>query len=375
MTLSYCSNVVAADTLEVLEQRLSSVFAVARQRAGLDQLGVGLWLPAHTMARLADDAAARRRLASLLADHGLRVVTMNAFPYGNFHGDSVKHAVYQPDWTTQQRLDYTRSCAQVLSELLVDVEQGSISTLPLGWAEPWDHDTDARARHNLAALSDDLRRIEEQTGRRIRVAIEPEPGCVIGSCADAIDWFGRDTGAVDLARIGLCLDTCHLAVMYENPAEVVKGLASLGVDVVKIQASNAIEISDLAASGVAEAFAEFSHSPYLHQVNGVDASGQPWFRDDLNLADPSTPTSGHARVHYHVPLHISPPEPLANTSRILVDVMDMLRDGTIPRPVDIEIETYTWEVLPASLRMDSLADDLAAEIGWLEALLAARDPA
>ncbi|WP_205878004.1 metabolite traffic protein EboE [Mycobacterium camsae] len=375
MTLSYCSNVVAADTVEVLEDRLLSVFAPARERAGLDQLGIGLWLPAHTMSRLAGDPPARRRLASILADHGLRVTTMNAFPYGHFHGESVKHAVYQPDWTTQQRLDYTRSCAEVLSELMVDVQQGSISTLPLGWADPWDNGSDARARHNLGTLSEHLRRIEEQTGRRIRLAVEPEPGCVIGSCGDAIDWFGRTAHGVDPTYIGLCLDTCHLAVMYEDPAEVVTGLAELGIDVVKIQASNAIEIHDLAAEGVAEAFAEFSHSPYLHQANGVDGHGRRWFRDDLRLDDPSVPTSGHVRVHYHVPLHVSPPAPLSNTSYVLTEVMAMLCDATIPRPVDIEIETYTWEVLPASLRMPSLADDLAAEICWLEQLLTTREPA
>ncbi|MHA7652004.1 metabolite traffic protein EboE [Mycobacterium sp. ML4] len=375
MTLSYCSNVVAADSLESLERRLLSVFAPARERAGLDQLGVGLWLPARTMARLSDDPRARRRLRSILADHGLCVTTMNAFPYGDFHGDSIKHAVYQPDWTTTQRLDYTRSCAEVLSELLVDSDRGSISTLPLGWADPWDADADARARHTLAAMTGELRRIEEQTGRRIRLAIEPEPGCVIGSCADAIGWFGRAADGLDRCYVGLCLDTCHLAVMHENPVEVVEGLAAIGIEVVKIQASNAIEIHDMAAAGVADVFAEFANSPYLHQVNGTDGDGHRWFREDLRFGDPSTPDSGSARVHYHVPLHISPPAPLSNTSHVLTEVMSMLRNGKMAQPVDVEIETYTWEVLPSALRMDCLADDLAAEIRWLADVLAVRAPA
>lgn len=377
MTVSYCSNVVAADNLEVLEQQLRSVFAPARESAGLEQLGVGLWLPAHTMARLADDCQARRRLAALLADHGLCVVTMNAFPYGAFHGASVKHAVYQPDWTTQQRLDYTRSCAEVLSELLVGTDHGTISTLPLAWADPWDDETETKARQNLCTLGDDLRRIEEESGCRIRLAIEPEPGCVIGSCRDAIDWFGRAADVLDPAYIGVCLDTCHLAVMHEDPAQVLAGLADIGIDVVKIQASNAIQIHDLAADGVAEAFAEFANSPYLHQVNGFDADGQQWFRDDLCFADQSIPRSGSARVHYHVPLHIRPAAPLDNTSHILTDVLALLSDGmragSDATPIDLEIETYTWEVLPSSLRMSSLSDDLVAELRWLDELLAVRD--
>ncbi|BBX96307.1 metabolite traffic protein EboE [Mycobacterium lacus] len=375
--LSYCSNVVAADNLDVLERHVLSVFAPARERAGLERLGIGLWLPGRTVGQLTGDRRARGRLAGMLADNGLAVVTMNAFPYGAFHGELVKHAVYQPDWTTPERLEYTKGCAEVLGSLMADASHGTISTLPLGWADPWDDEVNVKACHNLCRLGDVLRRIEDESGHRIRLAVEPEPGCVIGSCRDAMGWFARAVGEndVDPRYIALCLDTCHLAVMYETPADVVAGLAESGVEVVKIQASNAIEIHDLAAAGVAEAFAEFADSPYLHQVNGVDADGHEWFRDDLSLDDPSTPRSGSARVHYHVPLHARPPAPLDNTAHVLAEVMGLLRDGTIAGPVDVEIETYTWNVLPPSLRMGSLAEDIAAEIRWLDELVCVRDPA
>jgi sugar phosphate isomerase/epimerase len=375
--LSYCSNVVAADTLLVLERQLLSVFASARERAGLAQLGIGLWLPARTVGQLANDRRARSRLAGLLRDNGLAVVTMNAFPYGDFHGDSVKHAVYKPDWTTPKRLEYTKLCAELLSDLLGDTEHGTISTLPLGWASPWDEDTDAMARHNLLQLTNELQRIEDRCGHRIRLAVEPEPGCVIGSCRDAADWFARalEVDELDPRYVGLCLDTCHMAVMDENPVDVLAWLGEIGIEVVKIQASNAIEIDDLAAEGVVEAFAEFANSPYLHQVNGVDADGHRWFRDDLYFGDPSIPRSGRARVHYHVPLHVRPPAPLNNTSRILIDVIGLLRDRSIAEPVDVEIETYTWGVLPAALRMGSLAEDIAGELRWFDEFIRVRDSA
>ncbi|CAM4214495.1 Hydroxypyruvate isomerase [Mycobacterium basiliense] len=371
--LSYCSNVVAADSLSALEHRLVSLFSAARELAHVEQLGVGLWLPARTMAQLAEDRPGRRRLAQVLADNGLAVVTMNAFPYGDFHGDTIKHAVYQPNWAESTRLAYTRNCAEVLSDLLPEGECGSISTLPLGWSAPWDDESDASSRQHLRTLSDELQRIEAESGHRIRLAIEPEPGCVIGSCRDAIDWFGG--AGVDPQHVGLCLDICHLAVMHENTAEVLAGLSSIGFDVVKIQASNAIQIDDLADGKIADAFAEFANSPYLHQVFGVDGDGRQWFRDDLSLGDRSTPKTGSARVHYHVPLHISPPAPLRNTAHILTETMAMLREGVLSEPVHIEIETYTWEVLPSSLRMGSLAEDLAAEISWLDELMCVRDPA
>ncbi|BBX73582.1 metabolite traffic protein EboE [Mycobacterium shinjukuense] len=374
--LSYCSNVVPAHTLLELERQLRSVFGPARERAGLDQLGVGLWLPAHTMAQLSGDPRARHRLARVLQDSGLGVVTMNAFPYGTFHGSSVKHAVYQPDWTTPQRLSYTRHCAEVLGGLLADTDHGSISTLPLAWGDPWDQVADGQARDNLCRLCHDLQRIEDRSGHRVRLAIEPEPGCVIGSCHDAIGWLNRavQAGDVDPRYVGVCLDTCHLAVMHEDPAEVLAGLSAVGMEVVKIQASNAIEIENLSAEGVAEAFTEFANSPYLHQVNGFDADGRRWFRDDLSFEDPAIPRSGSARVHYHVPLHTSPPAPLGNTSHVLTDVLAILSDRWLTGSIDVEIETYTWEVLPRSLRTGSLAEDIAAEIRWLDELLCARDP-
>ncbi|BBY20789.1 metabolite traffic protein EboE [Mycobacterium stomatepiae] len=375
--LSYCSNVVAADTLIALERQIFSVFAPARERAGLERLGIGLWLPARTMAQLGRDRRARSRLAAMPADNGLTVVTMNAFPYGGFHGDTVKYAVYQPDWTTSKRLDYTRGSAQVLAELLTDTAHGSISTLPLGWADPWDDEAEIQARHNLSSLGECLRRIEDESGRWIRLAIEPEPGCVIGSCGDAIGWFARaiEAGAVDPRYLGLCLDTCHLAVMHENPVEILAGLAEVGIEVVKIQASNAIQVDDFAADGVVEALSDFVDSPYLHQINGVDAHGQPWFRDDLSLADASMPRSGSARIHYHVPLHAPPPPPLNNTAPVLGEVITLWRDGALPDQVDIEIETYTWNVLPPSLRTTSLAENIASEIRWLNDVVCARGPA
>src|SRR5699024_8035335 len=158
-----------------------------RERLGVDRLGVGLWLPAATAALLAREPGEIDALRAVLAEQGLEVVTLNAFPYGGFHDPVVKHRVYRPDWTERARLDYTLDAAAVLAELLPDdARRGSISTLPLAWWTPWSDEAAQAARANLDALATGLARLREETGRTVRVGFEPEPGCVVETTTDAV---------------------------------------------------------------------------------------------------------------------------------------------------------------------------------------------
>src|SRR5262249_47085779 len=146
----------------------------------------GLWLAAPVAGGLAADPAAVRRLRRELDVRGLEVVTFNGFPYAAFHAPVVKHAVYQPDWTTAERLDYTLHLARILVELMPDHPvRGSVSTLPLAWRTPWDGAQSTMAAKVLDALGAQLAALHEDTGRLVRVAFEPEPGCVVESTADA----------------------------------------------------------------------------------------------------------------------------------------------------------------------------------------------
>src|SRR5699024_9847612 len=133
----------------------------------------------------------------------------------------VKLGVYSPDWTTPERLRFTKDCATVLAALLPEGGTGSISTLPLGWRTGWGPTQDAAAEANLASLVEHLRGLEETTGRTVRVGIEPEPGCILDTVADVVDWLGARPGLTADGRIGLCLDTCHLAVSFADPTGAV----------------------------------------------------------------------------------------------------------------------------------------------------------
>ncbi|MGO1563025.1 MAG: hypothetical protein ACTHW7_14500, partial [Actinomycetaceae bacterium] len=179
MELSYCTNVHPSEDLDGVIAQLDTHAGPVRAAAGLDSLGVGLWLTAETAAVLAADPAARERLAEALDRNGLTFRTVNAFPYRGFHDDVVKLRVYEPDWTTPERLCFTTDCATALAALLPEGADGSISTLPLGWRTGWGPEQDAAAEENLAALAEHLRALEESTGRTVRVGIEPEPGCIL----------------------------------------------------------------------------------------------------------------------------------------------------------------------------------------------------
>ena len=210
--LSYCTNVHAAEDLDGILRQLDEYAVPIRRRLGTEVLGLGLWLAAPVAAGLAGDVAARQRLRAALDARGLEVVTLNAFPYQSFQAPVVKHAVYQPDWTTAHRLAYTMDCAVVLGDLLPDdAAYGSISTLPLAWRDPWDAGRAAACRRALDELAAGLHRLP----RPIRVAFEPEPGCIIETTQEAVALLGE----ADTSVLGVCLDLAHLACAWEDPAE------------------------------------------------------------------------------------------------------------------------------------------------------------
>jgi len=190
MELSYCTNVHPAEDLEGVLEQLDAFSGPVRRAAGLDVLGVGLWLPADLAARLATSAEDRARLRERLDVNALVLRTINAFPYRAFHAEVVKLDVYRPDWTDARRVAHTLDCAVVLADLLPEDAVGSISTLPLGWRDPWTPEDERQATAQLAHVSRELRGLRERTGRTVRLAIEPEPGCVLDTVHDVVAWLG-----------------------------------------------------------------------------------------------------------------------------------------------------------------------------------------
>jgi sugar phosphate isomerase/epimerase len=363
--LAYCTNVHPTEDFDALLHQVRRFGGGVRDQLGVNRVGLGLWLPAPVVSRLAGHPDLGR-LRAALVDNGIEVVTLNAFPYAGFHDPHVKKAVYRPDWSEPQRLQYTLDCAAVLARLLPDdAARGSISSLPLGWRSPWYADRQNRAMEQLQRLADGLAKVEAETGRQIRVGFEPEPGCIVETTADAVERLA----GIDTERLGVCLDTCHLAVQFEDPAEAVARLRDAGLPVVKTQASAALHAAAPAEGLAREALEQYAEDRFLHQVR-ENAGHRVASRDDLPEAldgRRALPGRGPWRVHYHVPLHERPAAPLDGTHDHLVRTLRVLFGGSTPVTDHVEVETYTWSVLPLERRPDGddgLVAGLAAELDW-----------
>lgn len=367
--LAYCTNVHPAETLDGVLAQLRDHCEPVRRRLGRDRLGIGLWLAKDAARALVTDPAALRNLRCELERRGLEVVTLNGFPYEGFGAEEVKYRVYKPDWADPERLEHTAALARVLAGLLPDdVTEGSISTLPLAWRTAYDDERTESARTALRTLAERLDALEELTGRSVRVALEPEPGCVVETTRDAIAPL-----AVGHDRIGICVDTCHLATSFEDPGTALDDLARAGVPVVKSQLSAALHAEQPHLPEVREALAAFAEPRFLHQTRTRTAAGLRG-TDDLDeaLTGDALPDAGPWRSHFHVPLHAAPAAPLTSTLPVLTSVLTRLVGGPHPLTRHLEVETYTWQALPPELRprgRAQLADGIAAELTLARDLL------
>jgi sugar phosphate isomerase/epimerase len=356
--LAYCSNVHPATDLDGVIAQLERYAAPVRERLGEPVLGVGLWLGHGVI----DDPSTEARLAAALKRLKLEVVTLNGFPYDAFHAPVVKRDVYRPHWADPRRRHYTLGLAATLAELLPDdVAEGSISTLPLGWREDWSASASASARAALEQVADGLARIEQRTGRRIRLALEPEPGCEIETVGQAADFLA----SLAPDWIGVCLDTCHLAVQFEQPGDALERLARAWVPVVKAQVSSALRVPDPSSDAGRELLAGFDEPRFLHQVR-ERVNGHVAGADDLpDALGGALEGDSEWRVHFHVPVHRSEHTTQAELERAL----EALVGGHRPATRHLEVETYTWSVLPegeGAARGDDerLIEGLAAELAW-----------
>lgn len=365
--LGYCTNVHPAEDLPGILDQLDRYAVRVRRRLDADVLGLGLWLAAPVAAELAADPAARRRLRAELDARGLEVVTLNGFPYQAFQAPVVKKAVYQPDWTSRERLTYTLHLATVLVDLLPDdAVRGSISTLPLGWREPWDERRSGRAARVLDELATGLAEIAWRSGRAVRVGFEPEPGCLVESTAQAVAQLAN----VDTDRLGVCLDLAHLACAWEEPAAALHRLRTAGLPVVKVQVSAALAAADPVAA--AATLSDYVEPRFLHQTRAeacgraADPADPAHAADDLDEAL-AAGLPGAWRVHYHVPLHAVPAPPLTSTVPVLRAALRELFAGPVAGCDHLDVETYTWGVLPVEQRPGSdpeLAAGIAAELAF-----------
>jgi sugar phosphate isomerase/epimerase len=364
--LTYCLNIHSGETWEENLAAIRNHAAKVRDAtANGKPFGLGLRL-SNTAARTLSELSKLQHFKQFLRDQNMYVFTINGFPYGTFHGKPVKETVYQPDWRTPERRDYTILLSDILAELLPDGVPGSISTVPGSYKARIKGEADIKLMvKNLRHCADHLAEIEKRAGKHITLALEPEPDCFLETTDDVLDFFKHH---ISFSHLGICSDTCHLAMQFEDLQTSLTKLQKAGISVPKVQLSAALA-TRITESSLRE-LEPFCDRVYLHQIRVRNDRGEVTRYKDLSpdvLNELRSSDGSELRAHLHVPLYFTGAGSLKSTASDLTkSFFDAVLVSGIPH---IEIETYTFDVLPPSLRSLSVTESIVKEYDWvLEAI-------
>lgn len=370
--LAYCTNIHRGESWEETFDALQKYTLPVRDRVARGQhYAIGLRLSEHAARRLSEPAALLA-FQKWLEREQCYVFTINGFPFGKFHGARVKEQVYAPDWTSRERLNYTNLLFDLLGELVPAGVEGSVSTVPVSFKgfnrSPGELN---EAAANLWRCVEHIERISRATGKRLHLGLEPEPLCTLETTGETVRFFEllREQRPGDLRldeHLGVNYDCCHLAVEFESPAEAIGRLRQHRVKLRKIHLSSALSVHpNEGVLGVLKAFAD---DTYFHQVIARARDGSLTRYKDLDVAlataaaRPPHPEE-QWRIHFHIPLHSPPTKLFGNTQDHLLGVLDFVQREPAMCS-HFEMETYTWEVMPAELKNRSVVEQLVSEYEW-----------
>ena len=375
LPLSYCTNVHPGLTVFEVIDGLKTYTGRVRRECG-QVIAAGLWLAAPVIAELRSNDYQLALLQETLEQENLLTYTLNTFPYGNFHQAVVKDQVYLPNWSQPERLQYTIDCGLVLADLLPSGIEGSLSTVPLGFkghVPIEDREVfQQRCIENLLKLVKEFDHVHDETGQVIRLAIEPEPFCILETTIETIRFFQKlfdyaeKKGMLIEAKrhLGVCYDVCHQSVEFEDVAQSIKDLQTAGIRINKVHITCAVELSDAKNNHAGlQGLKHFQEPRYLHQTFGKTSQGEinqhvdllPELWDDAGSVLHQAET---VRVHYHVPVNEESIGLLGTTRHDLIKALKEIRN--LDYAPHLEIETYTWGVLPGS-EMPGLVEGITKE--------------
>lgn len=375
--LAYCTNIHRGqDWPETFATLKEHTLAVRDRVAKGRPYAIGLRLSNQASIELGDPAMLTS-FKRWLEKENCYVFTINGFPYGTFHGGRVKELAYVPDWTRADRVEYTNRLFDLLGELVPNGVEGSVSTVPCSF-KPLikTQEQVAEMRSNIWRAVEHIAKVRERTKKVLHLGLEPEPLCYLETSAETAEFIEQIRAECPKdERIHECLgvnyDCCHLAVEYEEPLAALNNFRRHGIRISKLHFSSAMKVTPHALSRAA--LKAFIDPVYFHQVIACNRDGSLTRYLDLDeaLGAPVAEEEQEWRIHFHVPLHCTNSPVFDTTSDHLRGVMDLLRLD--PKLCShIEMETYTWEVLPPELKNRSVVDQLAGEYEWTLHHLGAR---
>ena len=390
--LTYCTNIHPGETWKEVSANLRKFGPALKKRLSPNEpFGLGLRLSkVGAEELLSGDNLSRFR--EILASHGLYVAIINGFPYGSFHNRVIKSDVMAPDWRTDERVRYTLQLVEVIKGLVPTGLDAGISTSPLsykGWIQSNETAAWEEITGNIVRVAAAMARVHAECGVLVHLDLEPEPDGLIENSAETADFFERwllpvgvpllahelqiyeeTARRVMLDHVQVCYDTCHFAVEYEDTETALARFQRLGIKIGRIQVSSALRVGLLPdgrlRARLAGQLAAFAESTYLHQVLERRDDGEIFHYPDLADALPhiKNPAAREWRIHFHVPLFVKEYGDFGSTQDEILPVFKALRRDAFTR--HLEIETYTWGVLPTALRMDML-EMIEREYRWVMA--------
>ncbi|MEY4079196.1 MAG: hypothetical protein RIS80_965 [Actinomycetota bacterium] len=384
--LSYSTLVHLGDTWAEMNASLREFLPQVKRRVSPDApFAVSLRISAASAKTLTENAEERQDLAKFLAAEGLYVYTVNAFPYGPFKGQSVMEKVYEPDWTSEERVEYTNQVADILAEISPATVNPSIQTAPLAFKpNVADEKYVETFTRNVFRVVAHLRDLEAITGRRVKLAIEPEPACYLETTDETVEWFEKRiysrSGISELAEVagipiseaegairrylGVVFDIGHQSVGFENIKESLSKLVAAGIPIFKLQEAASLWVEDLTPDKL-ESLRRFTDTIYLSQTSLKQNGAITKF---LNLGEAldayeANPLKTEMRTHFHVPVFLEELGPFRTTRFGVVDALQMHRDD--PLSDHLEIETYTWDVLPPELKTGDIVEYVTRELEFV----------
>lgn len=384
--LSYSTLVHAGDTWAEMRASLEEFLPQVKARVSPDKpFGVSLRISAASAKTLVGDPQQRKDLTAFLAEHDMYVYTVNAFPYGPFKGGTVMERVYEPDWTTDERVDYTNSVADILAEVTPAHIDPSIQTAPLAFKPKV---TDVAYvdlfTTNLFRVVAHLVELEALTGRRVKLALEPEPACYLETTDETVAYFTErvfaPAGIAELAtlagvplseaeglmrrHLGVVFDIGHQSVGFEDITGSLGKLVAAGIPIFKLQEAAALWVKELTLDLVPQ-LRVFTDTIYLSQTTMRRGEAVQRF---LNLGEAldafeADPRPAEIRTHFHVPVFLAELGPFETTRFGVQDALRMHR--VTPLSDHLEIETYTWDVLPEHLKTGDIVDYVVRELEFV----------